>query len=184
MPRNYLPLDMCLFYSWILNRPVHVVSLRLPRGQALELPASEHLRCKPGCWDPYYQLDRSVQQDSCQLKVGCNILIALSHCVSLLTLSCFVLFCAYSPVSENHVWACFLSTVTNLKCPDLPETYPGLMTLSFLVWQPWMRMQLSQCLCFLTPPLRHSLSPRLTTVLQVLDSALWDISSLKIHRVN
>lgn len=184
MPRNYLPLDMCLFYSWILNKPVHVVSLRLPRGQALELPASEHLRCKPGCWDPYYQLDRSVQQDSCQLKVGCNILIVTeSLCLPFDTFLLCTFLCIQSCVREP----CLGLLSQHSHQPKVPWLAWDLSRINDSVisgLQPWMRMQPSECLCFLTPPLRHSLSPRLTTVLQVLDSALWDISSLKIHRVN
>lgn len=96
MSRNYLPLDTCLFYSQIINRAVHVVSSRLSQGQALGLPV---LRCKPGCGDSYYQIDRSIQPNSCELQVGYNILCLL------LGLFLPELFSAYSPVSKKPVWA-------------------------------------------------------------------------------
>lgn len=107
MSRNYLPLDTCLFYSQIINRAVHVVSSRLSQGQALGLPV---LRCKPGCGDSYYQIDRSIQPNSCELQVGYNILCLL------LGLFLPELFCAYSPVSKKPVWAWFPSRATSLKC--------------------------------------------------------------------
>lgn len=161
-------------YLLLDSRAVSIVSLKLTQGQALGLsvPASEEVQEQNWSWELYYWISGDTQAGWCGPWCSCNTESLWLFQKHLLLASCVskdTILYQKALSGPPSSWV-----VTNLKCPYVHESYLGLKTLSFLVWKSFIFSHL---------PWAHSLSPGLTTLLQVLDSALWDISLLTLVRV-